>query len=75
MHGNVWEWVQDGYHDNYSGAPTDGSAWDSGGEQKARVLRGGSWDYPADLRSAVRGGSSPGSRGINFGFRVARTAP
>jgi formylglycine-generating enzyme required for sulfatase activity len=75
MHGNVWEWVQDYFHDNYSGAPSDGSAWESGGEQKRRVLRGGSWDYPADLRSAVRGGSSPGSRGINFGFRVARTAP
>ena len=42
MHGNVWEWCEDWHHENYNGAPTDGSAWLSGGEQKFRVLRGGS---------------------------------
>ena len=43
MHGNVWEWVEDCLHGDYSGAPTDGSAWTSGGNCDRRVLRGGSW--------------------------------
>ena len=43
MAGNVWEWVQDCYHDNYDGAPTDGSAWTSG-DCSLRVVRGGSWN-------------------------------
>ncbi len=75
MHGNVWEWVQDWYNDNYRGAPTDGSAWESVGEQKLRVLRGGSWDYgPASLRSARRVGFPPAYRYFDFlGFRLART--
>jgi formylglycine-generating enzyme required for sulfatase activity len=74
MHGNVWEWVQDYWHDSYSAAPSDGSAWVAGGDQGKRVLRGGSWDFiPADLRSAIRGRISPDSRIINIGFRLART--
>ena len=43
MHGNVWEWVQDCWNDNYEGAPTDGTAWLSG-DCDRRVLRGGSWE-------------------------------
>ncbi len=42
MHGNVWEWVQDKHHSDYDGAPTDGSAWESG-DGAYRVFRGGSW--------------------------------
>ena len=42
LHGNVWEWVEDCYHDSYQGAPTDGSAWTEV-SCPARVLRGGSW--------------------------------
>jgi len=56
MHGNVWEWCQDEWHDSYDGAPTDGSAW-LGNEEGSnrRMLRGGSWDYnPAICRSASR---------------------
>jgi formylglycine-generating enzyme required for sulfatase activity len=49
MHGNVWEWCQDVWHDNYEGAPTDGSAWMEGGNQQRRIIRGGSWLYSAQL--------------------------
>jgi formylglycine-generating enzyme required for sulfatase activity len=73
MHGNVWEWVEDCYQDNYNGAPTDGSA-KSSARCSFRVLRGGSWyNNPQYLRSADRDRSGPGSRSVDLGFRVART--
>jgi formylglycine-generating enzyme required for sulfatase activity len=43
MHGNVWEWCEDIWHDSYKGAPTDGSAWLSGEDTHSRIIRGGSW--------------------------------
>ena len=75
MHGNVWEWVQDCWHDNYSGAPTDGSAWTTGCSQDVRVLRGGSWGNSASCaRAAFRNYYySPGNRNDFNGFRLART--
>lgn len=76
MHGNVSEWVADSWHPNYDGAPTDGSAWITGGESNYRVLRGGSWSgYPRFQRSAARDRAEVGTdlRGTNMGFRVART--
>ena len=75
VHGNVWEWVEDCVHDSYAGgAPTDGSAWVSGGGCNRRVLRGGSWnDLPRNLRSANRFGLTAGFRYDFIGFRVSRT--
>ena len=74
MIGNVWEWVQDVWHDNYNGAPGDGSVWAAGGDPARRVLRGGSWDVnPQNLRSAYRDRSSPDNRNDSTGFRIART--
>lgn len=71
MHGNVWEWCQDTYHQNYKGAPTDGSAWVGGGEPNSRVLRGGSWLYDATLlRSAYRYGFVQEHRSYSLGIRV-----
>ena len=76
MHGNVREWVEDVWHENYAEAPTDGSAWTSGGDSSLRVLRGGSWDDPPDiLRSAVRYWITPDFRSDYVGFRIARTVP
>ena len=73
MTGNVWEWVEDKYHENYEGAPTEGSAWVVG-NNSARVLRGGSWFYiPRYLRSANRIRYEPYDRNSYIGFRVART--
>ena len=70
MHGNVWEWVQDVYHKNYDGAPTDGSAWESG-DGARRVFRGGSWYYDARLcRSAIRASFGPRHRSSSLGFRL-----
>ena len=74
MHGNVNEWVEDCWHENYARAPTDGTAWTSGGDCEERVLRGGSWfDLPMDLGSASRSRDTSGSRYRFNGFRVART--
>ncbi|MGH6829608.1 MAG: formylglycine-generating enzyme family protein, partial [Methylocella sp.] len=74
MHGNVWEWVEDVWHDNYKGAPADGSAWLQGGDTSRRVVRGGSWvNDPLNLRTAYRDRGSTGIRGYDLGFRVART--
>lgn len=69
MHGNVWEWCIDGWHENYKDAPTDGSVWES--SDKKKVLRGGSWNLdPAVCRAAGRGRVEADDRFVNFGFRV-----
>jgi eukaryotic-like serine/threonine-protein kinase len=73
MHGNVWEWCQDVWHNNYHGAPIDGSAWETGGDNTRRLLRGGSWDcFARYCRAVLRGRVSPYLRDDSFGFRVAR---
>ncbi|MBK9315399.1 MAG: SUMF1/EgtB/PvdO family nonheme iron enzyme [Acidobacteria bacterium] len=71
VHGNVREWCEDVWHDNYNGAPADGSAWVTGENQGRRLLRGGSWYDNRDFARAVyRVNSSPRSRIYNIGFRV-----
>lgn len=77
MTGNVWEWVEDSYHDSYNGAPTNGSIWQ--GDGALRVFRGGSWDDdPYYARAAIRFMVKPAGRergsGL-VGFRVARMLP
>jgi formylglycine-generating enzyme required for sulfatase activity len=74
MHGNVWEWVGDCYHNSYDGSPSDGTVWWTAGDCSRRVVRGGSLnDNPQFLRSAARGGLFANDRYTNQGFRVGRT--
>ena len=76
MHDNVFEWCQDHWHENYEGAPTDGSAWLADDKEANRILRGGSWDsYPGNCRSAYRTDNTPDNRDFSVGFRVSCSAP
>lgn len=71
MHGNVWEWCSDRWHDNYQNAPTDGSSWASGTDDR-RVPRGGSWRHDAvNCRSANRNWVLADYSNYPVGFRVA----
>ncbi|NJR73657.1 MAG: formylglycine-generating enzyme family protein [Scytonema sp. CRU_2_7] len=75
MHGNVWEWCLDTWHDNYDGAPSDGSAWLSENDNQFRVLRGGSWYLnPRYCRSANRAWFPRDGRSDDIGFRVVVSA-
>ncbi len=74
LYGNVWEWVEDCFHDSYAGLPPDGSAWTTACASPQRVLRGGSWsDEASSMRN--RGRYAPEVRNLITGFRLARTAP
>lgn len=75
MLGNVWEWIEDNWHENYDGSPADGTAWIATVEVAARrVLRGGSWANESTyVRSASREGFAPSSRYVIIGFRCARS--
>lgn len=75
MHGNVWEWVEDDWHDNYNGGPNDGRAWSHSPRGSFRVIRGGSWDNVArNCRSAIRGDGPPVYHGgYDLGFRLSRS--
>jgi formylglycine-generating enzyme required for sulfatase activity len=71
MCGNVWEWCEDKWHENYISAPIDGSAWTSLSDNDKRLLRGGSWyNYARFCRSAFRARGLRGHRYNYYGFRV-----
>jgi formylglycine-generating enzyme required for sulfatase activity/uncharacterized caspase-like protein/predicted XRE-type DNA-binding protein len=71
MHGNVWEWCLDYWHESYYEAPTNGSAWLTDSNNNSRVLRGGSWlNAPTDCRSAHRYNWDSDDRVKRFGFRI-----
>jgi formylglycine-generating enzyme required for sulfatase activity len=72
MHGNLWEWCADPWHESHEGMPVEGQVWTAGGHPSLRVLRGGSWhDTPDVCRSAVRL-KLPKTEGDDIcGFRVA----
>jgi len=74
MHGNVWEWTEDCWADEYPvDAPIDGAPY-LRPACEGRVLRGGSWeDYPGDVRSAARVASNAGEGSWSDGFRIALT--
>lgn len=72
MHGSVWELVQDCWNEDYSGAPSDGTAWENG-ECRFRVVRGGAMNSDAGSLRAASRYHWPGACGLMAGFRVART--
>ncbi len=74
MHGNVWEWCADHWHNNYSGAPNDGSSWESSDLNSSRILRGGSWfSNPSYCRSSARIFNRPVITSYEIGFRIICT--
>ena len=76
MHGNVWEWCLDHWHPSYEGAPTDGSVWETDGDDRYRLLRGGSWYVTLDYcRAAVRNRNPPSNELNVNGFRVVCLPP
>lgn len=73
MHGNVWEWCEDDWHDDYTGAPNDEIPWLSDGRGAKRVLRGGCWGSNGRyLRSATRDWDRPSVRNSSLGLRLSR---
>jgi formylglycine-generating enzyme required for sulfatase activity len=74
MHGNVWEWCADAWHDDYAGAPTDGSVW-ARHDATHRVMRGGSWHDPPRLCRCAARLKQAQDEGEDFvGFRVTLTS-
>jgi formylglycine-generating enzyme required for sulfatase activity len=73
VHGNVFEWTEDCYHNDYIGAPSDGSSWTTG-NCSDRLIRGGSWySGPPMLRAAHRQWRSSHGRSNDLGIRIGRT--
>lgn len=76
MHGSVWEWCLDHWHESYKGAPTDGTTWVSNGNCRFRIIRGGSWNSASrECRSAFREYFNPTCSLSYIGFRVVNVTP
>lgn len=76
MSGNALEWVEDCWHDSYTGAPADGHSWNNRCDREERVQRGGSWyDYAEHSLASYRTSDHPTARTEYAGFRVARSLP
>lgn len=74
IQGNIWEWVEDDYHESYEKAPADGRAWVDDPRGSGRVIRGGGWgNFARDCRSGARDFGRPDDRGGNVGFRLSRS--
>jgi eukaryotic-like serine/threonine-protein kinase len=75
MHGNIWEWCQDDWNNNYNGAPTDGSAWLTGNGNNYKLVRGGcSYSLLGYCRSAYRSDNTREDRANHYGFRLVFSA-
>lgn len=72
MAGNVWEWVRDAHHPDYSGAPDDGSAWEDPPSSWRIIRGGGGLGVAKDLRGAIRGEGGPLDASEWRGFRCCR---
>ena len=67
MQGNLWEWLEDTWHDNHEVAPSDGSAWTSGGNRDLRIVRSDSWGFePGYLRCTNGHLTEPSYRDVGF---------
>jgi formylglycine-generating enzyme required for sulfatase activity len=75
MLGEVYQLTADCWHENYSGAPTDGSAWTSGDCSQRAVHGGSTTSHPGSMRSAARTATKADTRTVYVGFRIARSAP
>ena len=73
MNGNAYEWVEDDFHDSYTGAPSGRAAWNDSPRAGERVLRGGAYDQDiVHCTSSSRASSAPNNWALSTGFRVAR---
>ncbi len=71
LHGGLWEWCADAWHDDYGGAPPDGSPWEGGPKVDYRAARGGCWhDIPEVCRSAARLKARANEGDEFMGFRI-----